>query len=424
MPVADSNGEVTIMVPIPAGLPVGPRTIHLTGDQGTVAQGTYIGTHNPSDPSIRWPSQRIVGQFYEPVAQTFTLDESRIIGAIEVEICAVGGDSPMWIQVRETTAGVPNRVCLGEALVNRSDFVTDGGFTQFRFDPPIPLNAGAEYAFVVITRDKQHKIAYAKIGETTLGSVPPEKVTQQPYQVGVLLLSSNASTWTPIQDADLRFRILACRFTQTEKVVSLGVVNTPATTDLRTKSLVWRPFGVADVLFDLSPTSTGGGNNLNPEDTPVQLSERLTGNIAVAAHLYGDEKSSPILAPNTQLVTANQDDTAEYASREIAAAILFDATICFDSIRKTGASIRAFMAVQKVTGGVDVYATNGQPVYEWVEFTNQDNVLPLNGGWTEEIWKLSNLRGVGLDRVTRVRLLLSGTPAARPLVRNLRVILV
>lgn len=40
-------------------------------------------------------------------------------------------------------------------------------------------------------------------------------VTSQPYQVGVLLSSSNASTWTPHQDRDLTFRLLGARFTAT-----------------------------------------------------------------------------------------------------------------------------------------------------------------------------------------------------------------
>lgn len=39
-------------------------------------------------------------------------------------------------------------------------------------------------------------------------------VTSQSYQVGILLSSSNASTWTLHQNLDLTFRLLAAKFTE------------------------------------------------------------------------------------------------------------------------------------------------------------------------------------------------------------------
>ena len=74
-------------------------------------------------------------------------------------------------------------------------------------------------AIVVLTDDANHAVSVAE-----LGKYDPRTgwVTAQPYQIGVLLSSSNGITWTPHQTQDLTFRLLGCRFTQTSKTVSLG----------------------------------------------------------------------------------------------------------------------------------------------------------------------------------------------------------
>ncbi|MFP3030850.1 MAG: hypothetical protein ACEY3M_06775, partial [Wolbachia sp.] len=41
---------------------------------------------------------------------------------------------------------------------------------------------------------------------------------------GVLLSSSNASTWTPHQNLDLTFRLLAAKFSEVSHVVDLGII--------------------------------------------------------------------------------------------------------------------------------------------------------------------------------------------------------
>ena len=52
------------------------------------------------------------------------------------------------------------------------------------------------------------------------------------YRIGVLLSSSNASTWTAHQDRDLKFRLLACRFTENTRTVPLGNITVTDSTDL------------------------------------------------------------------------------------------------------------------------------------------------------------------------------------------------
>ena len=48
--------------------------------------------------------------------------------------------------------------------------------------------------------------------------------------------------------------------------------------------------------------------------------------------------------------------------------------------------------------------------------------MEVGNGWVERTYKATGRVGVGADRTTRVKLALAGTPAHRPFVRRLRVI--
>jgi len=118
-----------------------------------------------------------------------------------------------------------------------SDIKTDGNPTRVALDP-VALDANREYALVVLTDDANHAVSVAE-----LGKYDPRTgwVTAQPYQIGVLLSSSNGITWTPHQSQDLTFRLLACHFTQTQKTVNLGQYTVTNLSDVMMLAGVERP---------------------------------------------------------------------------------------------------------------------------------------------------------------------------------------
>ena len=77
-------------------------------------------------------------------------------------------------------------------------------------------------------------------------------ITSQPYQVGVLLSSSNASTWTAHQDKDLAFRLLEAEFTPGVQALELGAAEVAGATDLLLLALAETPSAATRVEYALS----------------------------------------------------------------------------------------------------------------------------------------------------------------------------
>lgn len=97
-----------------------------------------------------------------------------------------------------------------------------GGLVEARFDVPVFCEAGREFAFVILTDDPDHEVEIARLGDVIdLGGGAQQRVSAQPFTVGVLLASANRSTWTPVQDADLHFEIVAASFTATTHTIDL-----------------------------------------------------------------------------------------------------------------------------------------------------------------------------------------------------------
>ncbi|MFP3022639.1 MAG: hypothetical protein ACEY3K_06930, partial [Wolbachia sp.] len=95
---------------------------------------------------------------------------------------------------------------------------------------PVFCHAGEEYAIVLLTDDADTAVKIAELGK--YDTVNSRWVTSQPYQVGVLLSSSNASTWTPHQNLDLTFRLLAAKFSEVSHIIDLGKVTANNVSDL------------------------------------------------------------------------------------------------------------------------------------------------------------------------------------------------
>ena len=180
---------------------------------------------------IRPPPRRI-----DPVAQTFFTPEAiqDVNGVVEasygIHVSSIDLffsakpiladlQFPVSIEIVEVENGIPTKKALAKTTVqcknvkisttpNPSDPNT---YTKFTFADPVFLKASSEYAVVVTSNSPDYYVFICELGGTILGSVPPRRVSEQPY-VGSFFKSQNASTWTPIQNQDLMFRINKCVF--------------------------------------------------------------------------------------------------------------------------------------------------------------------------------------------------------------------
>ncbi|MBD3873643.1 DUF4815 domain-containing protein [Pseudomonas kunmingensis] len=397
---ANASGLLTGSFQIPQAIPAGAKLVEFLGAGGSYGSATYVGRGQIVTETRRRILTTVVNR-WDPLAQTFTLPERRIIGALELWFTTKGGSAPVIVQIRETQVGIPTTTVLTEGRLAAVDIKTDGNATRVLLDP-VALEANREYALVVLTDDANHAVSVAE-----LGKYDPRTgwVTAQPYQIGVLLSSSNGITWTAHQTQDLTFRLLGCRFTQQSKTVSLGQYTVTHLSDVMALAGVERPAAGTDVQF-LATDAQGRTYTLS-EDQGLALAEKLSGNLAVSARLTGTEVSSPILYPGTQLVFGTLEAAGDYLSRAIPAAATFNVSVTFD-------------ALTPGTSSVTVQAESGTPG----SFTDLalDKGVEVGNGWVERTYKATGLVGVGADRTTRVKLSLLGSPQYRPFVRRLRVI--
>ena len=418
--VANSNGVISGSFVIPPKVPVGVKSFKVTGGGGSRGEALFTGGGKITTTTLK----KTVNQFirYDPLAQTFTLEEDRILTGIELKFCAKGVKD-VTIQLRECEVGLPNEVVLTTGRISASAITTGNVWTRILFDEPHVVQGGREYAVVIMSDEATPSVAIATIGDyVTAGNGPQEGyITGQPIINGVLLSSSNASTWTPHQKSDLTFRLLAAKFAPTTRTINLGNVAVANMTDFLLKSNVARPSSVCDVKFKITVLGTGESYIIR-ENEAYALSTRIANDtVNIEAQLTGDAKMSPYLYPDSLFVKGDVGSSGTYITRSIPAAPTFTITVNLAVFKPGTSTINPMVQVHKQVSGTDQY-TGTEPITEWLAiaadplFENRD----LGNGWVEVSFKRTGLRGIGVDRITRVRIDNNGNPLYRPRVKDIR----
>lgn len=181
----------------------------------------------------------------DPIAQTFLVEETGgiFITSLDIFFASIDPSIPVRLQIRNTINGYP-----GQSVLPFSDIVLtpfqiregqDPGFgissrvvdlsgvedapitvglapdtpTRFKFDSPVYLEEGVEYCFVLLSDSDNYNVWVSDIGGVDEFTVQGEQnqVTEQPY-LGSFFKSQNASTWTPDQNRDIKFRLNRAKF--------------------------------------------------------------------------------------------------------------------------------------------------------------------------------------------------------------------
>jgi hypothetical protein len=413
---ADSGGRITGQFVIPEGLPVGAKLVEFNGT-GTEAAATFIGRGTLKIEDLRIVNttivRRVLQRDLDPIAQTFIVPQNdldpgqiRQVAAVDLWFTAVG-PSNLLVQIRETQLGFPTRVVVAESVL-RPDEIHLNAWTRFRFTPTA-LEPGREYVLVVMCDDAIAEVATAGIGE--FDAAAQEWVAMQPYQIGVLLSSSNGSTWTAHQTKDLTFRLVTCDYSvdtntieegETTKEVELPSVTVVDADHLMVLAAVERPTAETDVVFVVD---VDGTEYSVMEGQPWTLPARYSGAVTWKAVLTGTFTASPILHRDLILVSATRLETSNYVTRLMQCYTGRDVTLYYDALLPGTATVAAKIEDEES---------------EWEDFP-LDDVAPtieLGDGWVEYKHKYTLL---STRDETRIELLLTGHARMMPLVRNIRV---
>ena len=400
--VANGLGELSGSFTIPADtVPAGNVLVQFLGQGGSFGEAQYFAEGNLQ--INQWVTNRVtVTRFYDPLAQTFVLPEDRQISSVDLKFTQIGNvDNDVQVQIREVESGVPNKTLLGEAIINGADLTTNNVYVRATFGSLVHLRADTEYAIVVLTDDALHSVAVAELGR--FDQYAQQWVTAQPYTVGTLLSSSNASTWTPHQEMDLTFRLNAAAFTATSRTVDLGQLTVTNLSDLVPYAPVYLPDGNCSVSFRYT-RSTGEVFEMD-NGTPVNLDAFISDTLTLQAVISGTSKLSPVFFPGMVTNVGTLDTAGTYHSRNF-------------TLNSSGSTLKVYYDAQ-VSGTASV-----APEYEAAGGTLTNMTLQgtsqVGDGWVEYVYSAS---AAGLTE-TAVKLSLGGTPQFRPKVRNLRAIYV
>lgn len=406
---ANAQGQITGAFTIPKGIPAGTKLVQFQG-AATSASATFVGRGTLKIEDLRVVNTKINRRTLtwsgDPLAQTFVLSERQQVAALDLWFTAVGTTNVL-VQIRDVELGLPTASVVTEALLTPAQ-ITVGGWTRFKFTPTV-LEANQDYAIVIACNDAITAVATAGIGE--FDAAAQQWVAAQPYQIGVLLSSSNNRTWTAHQTKDLAFRLLACDYNETYNEIFEGstrkVVALPAQTitdadHLMVMAAVDRPTADCDVVFNVTVDGTVYSVM---ESQPFTLAERYTGAVQWEAVLTGTYTASPTLYQDVHLVAGKRLTTSDYITRALQTNIGLAATV----------KITVYYDVYLPgTASVDAYYESAPSV--WSALPIEDGT-ELGDGWVEVKREVDGFDGLE----TRIKLVLKGTAQMRPRLKNLRV---
>ena len=247
---SDVNGRVNCHFTIPTGVRTGAREITLSNpvtsastvftSNGMKVTTTETVLTNKVIYRVRYP--------VDPIAQSFQLITDRFITSMQLFFSSKDPSIGVTVQIRGMNNGYPSIDVLGEVTLS-SDQVsvsTDASIpTNIVFPQPTFCAKDTQYCMTVMTSSSLYNVHIAKLGQKVYNS--SNFITGQPYNAGVLFTSSNALTWSAVQDSDLKFVLNGAIFepnavVQFNSIADLGADNLLVLADFDTPkgtSCVW-----------------------------------------------------------------------------------------------------------------------------------------------------------------------------------------
>lgn len=161
--------------------------------------------------------------WYDPLAQSFLVQQKggAFLTSIDIFFATKDDKLPVTLQIREMVNGTPGKTILPFSVVTKravdvnlsANFVTMPDGTQkhsydtattFTFESPVYVQDNTEYCFVLQSDSNNYNVWVSYMGDQIPGS--GRTISEQPY-AGVMFKSQNASTWTPDDNADIKFNI-------------------------------------------------------------------------------------------------------------------------------------------------------------------------------------------------------------------------
>lgn len=154
----------------------------------------------------------------DPLAQSFFTKDVQgpgmFVTKVGIYFAKKDPSLPVYLELREMRNGYPVNERIPGSFVSLSpdqvkvsaDSTVE---TQFEFDKPVWLEGNKEYCVVVLGDTHRYHVWISKIGEKVVNE---NRIVSVQPSLGTLFKSQNASTWTPYQLEDLKFKLYRAKF--------------------------------------------------------------------------------------------------------------------------------------------------------------------------------------------------------------------
>jgi hypothetical protein len=327
-----------------------------TFSSGGIAEGRQITVTNTKVLTASTVAVQ-TGQvrYIDPIAQTFMMPSKGGSFATRINIYFATKSStiPVTLELRTASSGLPSSTVLASKTLLPSQVNTSGDGsvpTAFIFDDPVYLQEGSEYALVLTADTQSYNVYIARQGQDVIGQ--PMALSKQAY-TGVFLTSSNSSTWTPDQTADLKFDVYRAVFS----TVNPGVVVFDNAAPM-----------VTPLTFNAVATTSGSNNlvvtkqshGLVPGDK-VTINGLVTGNNINASGINGVQFT--VLLSDVDTFTIQAPTTANATG----------------SIGGSAMTLAANFPFNIFSGNVDTFVPDGSSITWEYQYTSQ--ATRVKSGW-------------------------------------------
>lgn len=245
------NGVIECQFTVPPNVPCGKAELVLTytNDLGEEHSGRAIYTASGSLLTTTVTNTTTITQRYkvltevdnlyknDPVAQSFVMSRTNdcTLTKIDVFFATKSSTRPVIVQVRNIVNGYPGEKVYAEVSLEPDEInipvdETKPVATHIVLNQPVYCKADTYYCFVILSDSNDYSVYRAEMGQKVLGRV--YDLTYNPYDIGVLFSSSNATTWTAHQDSDLKFVLYRAVYKRGGEILFNSVTTDSETTGL------------------------------------------------------------------------------------------------------------------------------------------------------------------------------------------------
>ena len=214
--MADSTGAAAGTFEIPSNVLCGKVQVMLDSDLST-ATTTYVaeGINKVTEDTII--KTYVTANLTDPLAESFQTLDARQLTGVNLWFGSKSTTDSVNVQLRGMSdTGLPTTTVYASQVLTPDQVMTSDDasvVTQVRFDDPVMTTPGQSMAIVIASDSGDYTLATATTDSVIMGT--DRKLQGQAYQAGVLFKSSNGATWSPAQNSDLKFEVMAAKFNPT-----------------------------------------------------------------------------------------------------------------------------------------------------------------------------------------------------------------